>query len=165
MGRQKLLIEYAGRRLIEYPIAAAQGWQPVVVCGRQVAEYLHGRDDVEIVLNEEPALGMSRSLALGSSVLPEHLQLIVLLGDKPKASEALIRDVLRYARESDFVYPQSEDVPGHPVVLSPRARRRLNDLPNGDSLRLLRDDPMLIVRAIATSDPGAFFDVDVMEML
>ncbi len=160
MGRQKLLMEYESRRLIEYPIAAARNWSPVVVCGAEVARYLRNRSDVELVQNDMPELGMSRSLALANRVVPEDVHLIVLLGDQPLVSEALIRTILSGAPAADVVYPRRGGTPGHPVVLSPRARRRLDDLPAGDTLRRLHSDPGLIAKPIATADRGAFFDVD-----
>src|SRR6202044_3643833 len=58
VGRQKLLMDFRGRALIEYAIAAAQRWNPIAVVGADVAEYLDGRDDVTLVRNDSPARGM-----------------------------------------------------------------------------------------------------------
>lgn len=165
MGRQKLLMNYGDRCLIEYPIAAAQAWQPVVVCGTDVARYLQDRSDLEVIFNADPARGMSHSLALANRAIAGELRLIVLLGDQPRVSESLIRHVLANARGADFAYPEYEGVPGHPVVFSQRARTRIEGLPSGDSLRRLRQDRGLTVRAIATADSGATFDVNVEEEL
>jgi molybdenum cofactor cytidylyltransferase len=160
MGRQKLLMVYESRRLIEHPITAARAWNPVVVCGAEVAQYLRNRSDLELVRNDAPELGMSRSLALANRVVARNLHLIVLLGDQPLVSEELIRTILRSAPGADVTYPRCDGVPGHPVVLSPRARRRLGGLPAGDTLRLVHRDPRLVANPIATEDRGAFFDVD-----
>jgi molybdenum cofactor cytidylyltransferase len=160
IGRQKLLMEFRGRKLIEYPIAAAQMWNPIVVAGPDVARYLAARSDVEVLLNDEPERGMSHSLGLGNRAVVDELALIVLLGDKPLITAALIEFVCRAAADADLVYPVCEDVPGHPVWLSPRARACIDGLPDGDTLRLLRDRLELRQRAVKTSDAGAVFDLD-----
>ena len=53
-----------------------------------------------------------------------------------------------------------DGVPGHPVALSPRARRYIDELPAGDTVRLLRDHAELRQLAMQTADLGAIFDVD-----
>jgi molybdenum cofactor cytidylyltransferase len=163
VGRQKLLMEFHGRPLIEYPIAAAQAWKPIVVAGPQVAEYLLGRSDVTVLRNDAPELGMAHSLSLANSALPEVATMIVLLGDKPLVRAALIESVLRAPAEADLAYPVRDDAPGHPVRLSPRARRCIDALPPGDTLRMLRDRADLRQWAMPTEDEGAFFDVDTVE--
>jgi molybdenum cofactor cytidylyltransferase len=172
-GAQKLLADFRGRAMIEYPIAAAQAWNPIVVCGAEVEQYLLGRagdpstplrvtrrSDIELVRNDEPERGMSHSLALANRTVAAELSLIVLLGDKPFVSKSLIESLCAAAEDNDVVHPVREGVPGHPVVLSPRARRSIAGLPAGDTLRLLRDLPELRQCGIQTSDLGATFDVD-----
>jgi molybdenum cofactor cytidylyltransferase len=165
VGKQKLLMDFRGRPLIEHAIAAAQRWHPVVVCGREVAQYLGRRSDLALVVNDEPERGMSHSLALANRHLSSEIAMLVALGDKPLVSESLIETICGEARDADLVYPERDDEPGHPVVLSPRARRFIDYLPPGDSLRLLRTNPHLTARGVQTDDPGAFFDVDTIEAL
>ncbi len=160
VGKQKLLMDFRGRPLIDYAIAAAGRWNPVVVAGPEVCGYLAGRHGVTLVANGEPERGMSHSLALANRFLPDDLAIIVLLGDKPRVSEGLIETICRAAGEADVVYPVRGEEPGHPVRLSPRARKRIAALPRGDTLRRLRDDRQLTALAVETDDPGAVFDVD-----
>jgi molybdenum cofactor cytidylyltransferase len=163
VGRQKLLMECRGCPLIEHAIAAAQLWNPVVVASRDVAEYLAGRQDLELVRNDQPDLGMAHSLRLASLVVPAGSALIVLLGDKPLVTPALIKTVCSASANADVVYPVRGEEPGHPVWISPRARRAIGALPPGDTLRFLRADPELTTIAIETHDEGAFFDVDTVD--
>jgi molybdenum cofactor cytidylyltransferase len=163
VGRQKLLMEFRGRALIEYPIAAAQAWRPIVVAGPQVAEYLLGRSDVTVLRNDAPELGMAHSLSLANRAIDEAGAMIVLLGDKPLIHAALIDSVLRAPAGADLAYPLRDGVPGHPVRLSPRARRCIDALPPGDTLRLLRGRADLRQCAMPTEDEGAFFDVDTVQ--
>ncbi|HYL27840.1 MAG TPA: NTP transferase domain-containing protein [Candidatus Nitrosotalea sp.] len=162
-GKQKLVADFRGRPMIEYAIAAAGRWRPLVVAGAEVAAYLAGRTDVELVRNDEPQRGMSHSLALANLALPEQIPIVVLLGDKPLVSEALIATICDAAGDADFVYPITKGEPGHPVWLSASARARIAVLPEGDTLRTLRDDATLVARAVETADPGASFDVDTID--
>ncbi len=163
VGRQKLLMEFRGRPLIEHAIAAARSWSPVVVAGREVAEYLAGRNDIELVRNDKPELGMAHSLRLASRALPARSAMIVLLGDKPFVNRSLIEMMCAAAGNADVAYPVRGEEPGHPVWISSHARRYIDDLPPGDTLRVLRAHPDLTQLAIETADPGAYFDVDTAE--
>lgn len=160
VGRQKLLMEFRGRPLIEHALDAARRWQPVIVAGNEVARHLEARDDVAVVRNDEPNLGMSHSLMLANRAVPPDLAFLVLLGDKPLVNASLIETVRRAGRSADVAYPWRGGEPGHPVWLSPRARHCIADLPAGDTLRLLRERRELTVVAIDCDDAGAFFDLD-----
>ncbi len=162
IGVPKLLLPFRGRPLIDYAIAAALPWDPIVVAGPEVAAYLAGRAGVTILRNDESARGMAYSLRLASAQVNADLAIAVLLGDKPLVTEALIRNIC-YSRRADVVYPVCNHEPVHPVYLSPRARACLDRLPVGDSVRLLRVDRRLSVRAIVTRDRGATFDVDTID--
>lgn len=154
---------FRGRPLIEYSIAAAARWKPIVVCGNELARCLAGHD-IALVRNDEPERGMSHSLALANRAIDDDVAIGVLLADKPLVSEQLIETILRASLGADVTYPQrDDDQPGHPVVLSPRARRLIGRLPSGDTLRSLRAQPDLVARAIETADEGAFFDIDTLD--
>lgn len=166
MGAQKLLMPFRGRPLVEYAVDAVRDWDPLVVASPDVAEYL--RDcAAHIAVNAEPQRGMTHSLALADAALPPQAALIVVLGDKPLLTAELVARLCALSGDADVVYPvhpQSGE-PGHPVVFSPRARTKIAALPDGDSLRLLRDDPALRRKTVPCEDAGAFFDVDTPEML
>jgi molybdenum cofactor cytidylyltransferase len=165
VGKQKLLMNFRGVPLIERALAAAQRWDPLVVAGPEVAAYLAGRAGLEVVRNDEPERGMSHSLALANRCVPDDVATVVLLGDKPLVSEQLIATICRAAGDADVAFPVRDSEPGHPVLLSVRARRFVDALPSGDTLRALRDDPRLTSLAIETRDEGAFFDVDTLGVL
>jgi CTP:molybdopterin cytidylyltransferase MocA len=167
MGFQKLLVFFRGRPLLDHAIAAAAPWHPLVVSGPLVTEALADRADIEVVRNEECNRGMTHSLKLADRAVPPGLSLIVLLGDKPLITSELIARLCAEASGADVVYPirPQTDEPGHPVVFSPRARAKIDTLPDGDSLRRLRDDPSLISRSVVTDDEAAFYDVDTVAQL
>jgi CTP:molybdopterin cytidylyltransferase MocA len=166
-GRQKLLASFRGRPMIDYAIEAAQAWQPVVIANADVAAFLSHRRNVRTILNDAPERGMAHSLLLANAAIPADAALIVLLADKPLVTTGLISQIVEKARDADVVFPVHEESgePGHPVVFSPRARGKIAALPDGDTLKSLRDDPSLDRRTVATRDRGAFFDVDTIDEL
>lgn len=156
---------FRGRPLIEYSIVAATRWEPLIVCSDEVALFLAGRFDIGLVRNDEPERGMAHSLSLANRAIEDDVAIGVLLADKPLVSEQLIETILHASHVADVTYPERDGEPGHPVVLSLRARRLIDRLPLGDTLRFLRNNPELTARAVETDDGGAFFDVDTMDAL
>lgn len=154
---------FRGRPLIEYSIVAATRWEPLIVCSDEVALFLAGRFDIGLVRNDEPERGMAHSLSLANRAIEDDVAIGVLLADKPLVSEQLIETILHASHVADVTYPERDGEPGHPVVLSLRARRLIDRLPPGDTLRFLRNNPELTARAVETDDGGAFFDVDTMD--
>lgn len=167
MGRQKLLAPFRGKRMIDYVIDAARRWQPVIVASAPVAQLLDTVEDLPTIVNGDPDRGMAHSLALADAAVPAGIPIIVLLADKPLITDALIARVSELAKDVDVAHPvhETSGEPGHPVVFSARARAKIHSLPDGDTLKDLRDDPGLTRRILPTADPGAFFDVDTPEQL
>ncbi len=160
MGRQKLLMPFRGKPMIQHAIAACRDWDPLIVASPDLATFLQTAPGLTVVLNEHPELGMSHSLELAHEALPPEQPIIVLLGDKPLVTRSLIASICDSAAGADLVYPRRGAQPGHPVFFSAAARSRIPALPPGDSLRELRTDPALICIARETQDEGAYFDVD-----
>jgi CTP:molybdopterin cytidylyltransferase MocA len=164
--RQKLLEPFRGLPMIEYSLEAAAKWHPLIIASRDVANYLQDRPELQTIVNDSPYLGMTHSLRLADAALPDDISIIVLLADKPLISAELITQIRAIARDVDVAYPvNSRAIPGHPVVFSPRARRKIADLPDGDSIKLVRDNRALTRRTLLTADVGAFFDVDTADEL
>lgn len=154
-----------GTSLIRRVVAAAACWPTVVVASAAVAASLAG-ERVQIVRNDEPDRGMSRSLALANAAIAPDEPIAVLLGDLPDCdAEAIARVVDAYDGEADVVVPRADGRLGHPVVFGPAARARIPALPEGDTLHTLRDDPALRRRIVALPDGRTFEDIDTEEEL
>ena len=162
MGAQKLLMTFRGKPMIEYALEAAKHWRPLVVAGNDVSAYLAQHRGVQVLLNDDPQRGMAHSLALGNRAVESDASLIVLLADKPLVTPDLISSLCTQRGDADVTFPRNPQTgePGHPVIFSSKARAKIALLPDGDSLRLLRDDPALVRREIPTGDRGAYFDID-----
>ncbi len=169
MGRPKALLPFRGRPMIEYAIDAAREFRPLVVASPAVMQHLAKRGEVCTILNDEPERGMTYSVALADAKIPEDVPIAVLLADKPLVTASLITELcdIAAAAGADVVYPQHPETgePGHPVIFSPRARKKIRSLPEGDTLKLLREDASLERRVLVTADRGAYFDIDTPEQL
>lgn len=163
MGAQKLLLQFRGRRMIEYAIDAAREYSPLVVASPEVAAALQSYG-CDVIVNDDPARGMAHSLKLANAAIESGSSLIVMLADKPFITAGVIRRIGDAAESADVTYPVSASgEPGHPVFFSPAARARIPALPDGDSIRYLRDDPSLARRTVRVDETGPFFDVDTID--
>ncbi|MGC8485165.1 MAG: nucleotidyltransferase family protein [Candidatus Baltobacteraceae bacterium] len=164
MGKQKLLLEVGGVPILGRVLAACEHLPTVVVGAPSLRAFVEERG-ARFIANIVPEWGMAHSLALGDAKTDADSPLLVLLGDKPLVTRALVERVLAEATGADICFPQHEGVGGHPVYLSVRARKRIARLPRGDSIHLLRDDPTLQQRVLEIAEIGAYTDVDDFEAL
>ncbi len=134
MGRPKQLLPLGGRPLLQHVLDAAAASSLaglVVVLGHEAdavgaALTLPGR--AQIVRNARYRDGQGGSLACGLAATdPRAAAVMVLLGDQPSVSSALIDELARRFRAGDAVAQRpvwrgagGERVPGHPVVLGRR---------------------------------------------
>jgi molybdenum cofactor cytidylyltransferase len=161
MGRQKLLLPIDGRPMLVRVIDAAAAWPTVVVAAPDIATVLRDAP-VRIVRNESPERGMTHSLRLANEAVPIDEPMAVLLGDLPDITRAdIARVIAAYDESIDIVVPRAGDLPAHPVVFGPFARTKIAALPDGDTLRDLRDDPSLRRRVLDVDT--ALADIDTPE--
>ncbi len=168
MGRPKAALSLGGRTLLERALEAAAAFPTVVVVAAAIPQDVsrildaarrHG--DVSVVVNERAERGMSRSLGLAdAAVLDRTVPLGVLLLDTPLVDAALVARVFTARGGNDVAYPVRSGIAGHPVVFGSRARAAIAELPVGDTVRALRDDPRWTRVEIEIEDDGPFLDVD-----
>jgi molybdenum cofactor cytidylyltransferase len=159
MGEQKLLMRIDGKPMISRVLDAAAAWPTVVVTGDEVAPIL-GPTPVRVVRNDAPERGMSHSLHLGNAVVDKTEPIAVLLADLPDITTTTIATVIAmYDDTVDVVIPRCGETLGHPVIFGPRARTKIAALPDGDTLKRLRDDPSLL-RKMVEVDHGCLTDID-----
>jgi molybdenum cofactor cytidylyltransferase len=159
MGRPKLLLAFGERTLIERAIAACACFETVIVASERVASTIPPAPRRQVIVNHEPRRGMTHSLRLADAAVDRTRALLVLPGDLPFVDAALIERVA-HAPEADVAYPVCGHRPGHPVRFSPRARALLPRLADGDTLRLLRDEPSLTRVPAGVAEPDSQLDID-----
>jgi CTP:molybdopterin cytidylyltransferase MocA len=115
-----------------------------------------------IVINREQARGMTHSLHLAMSLIERESPFGVLLGDMPSMTEATIeRTEAILGDDIDVAFPVDlAGTAGHPVLFSSRARPIVEALPDGDTLRIARDDASLERASWRCCDRSAFLDLD-----
>jgi CTP:molybdopterin cytidylyltransferase MocA len=92
---------------------------------------------------------MAHSLALADAVIDADGPIAVLLADLPDITGADVAAVVsNYDDSTDVVVPRCGNRLTHPVIFGPRARRNIALLPDGDTIKQLRDDPGLRRRII-----------------
>lgn len=154
MGRDKLLLPWRGRTVIEQVLANLRGaglqrtW--LVTGGRSPElEALASREAVTVVHNPRPEVGdLLGSLQCGLAALPSDIDaVLVLLGDQPMIGPEVMRAVMdasdaQRLREA-LVVPAHQGRWGHPVLFGSEHLPGLLALPPGsrprDLLLGLRD--------------------------
>ncbi|HEY1428025.1 MAG TPA: NTP transferase domain-containing protein [Candidatus Tumulicola sp.] len=167
MGREKLAAPLAGRSPLGRLANMLRDRTVLLIASRDKA-YQYGQlmPAATVLINENPANGMTSSLRVALSSIGDCERAGIVLADKPLLLRATLEglEAVAGATASDIVFPQSAGgEPGHPVYLSQRALAAVASLPDGDSLRALRSNPNLAALAVPSEDPGAFIDVDTEE--
>jgi len=161
MGSPKPLLALDGKTLLERALAATRDFPTILVVAPNLRAYIAPRPNLQIVINDAAERGMSHSLRLADARLADRgASLAVLLVDTPLVDAALLRRVLEARGEADVAYPVRAGVAGHPVVFGPRPRSAIAQLPDGDTLRGLRDDPRWRRVGVPESGPAPYVDVD-----
>ncbi len=168
MGRPKAALSLGGKTLLERALDAAAAFPTVVVIAAgmppeitRILAAARKNSDVTVIVNERAERGMSRSLGLAdAAVLDRTVPLGVLLLDTPLVDASLVARIFTGRGSNDIAYPVRNGVPGHPVVFGARARSAIAELPVGDTVRELRDDPRWTRSTIEIEDDAPFLDID-----
>lgn len=153
----KLLAEVNGHPILEHAVRAACEVPAleriVVVLGAHAEAMLEHVDFLraEPVVCSDLQRGQSASLRCGLRALAGYEKVVVLLGDQPLVTPALIA---RFATLAPGVRAASDGVPGHPAVLGPQLIHR--------AMRLEGDQGLAgeSWRLIECGDAAGVFDVD-----
>ncbi|MDZ4857689.1 MAG: molybdenum cofactor cytidylyltransferase [Candidatus Hydrogenedentes bacterium] len=162
MGKQKLLLPYAGKTVVEHivdQVLASEVDSTVVVTG-------HDRDGVIRVLadreltfahNSRYTEGMLTSIRVGLAVFPPDLEaFLVVLGDQPSLTPAIINALIEaFRREPQgIIVPFHDDDTGHPVLIASKYREQVMTQFDDTGLRgLIYGRPDEVVKLpIGTSD-------------
>lgn len=161
-GGAKLHAPLRGRPLVAHPLACIAeavragtlaGGVAVVPAADPELARLAAAATVEVVPNPDPEAGLAASLRLGLAAIERHADAgaaVVLLGDQPGVSPALLARLVAAWRASDRpvvrpAWSAAPGEPGHPLVLGrtlwPRARALAGDRGLGP---LLAAEPSLV---------------------
>jgi len=160
MGFDKLVAMFAGEPLARRVARGLHELEPLFIATAPVAEVIADVPGAQTIVTE-PTAGPSATLALAHAAIRDDVHIAVLACDLPFLdAERVRRFVARVAEDADLAWPVVGGVPGHPVVWSPNARRRIPTLVAEAAPMLVRDDPSLRAVAMDESDDAYVADVD-----
>lgn len=150
MGQPKMLLPYADKTIIETVIhnaLASTADKVMVVLGANregIAEQIKNLP-VHMEVNPDFSSGMLSSVQVGFRALPEDAEAaLVLLGDQPGISSAVMDEVLNEYRSShkSMVVPIYQGRRGHPLLIAIKYREEIQTLHKDIGLReLLHNHP------------------------
>ncbi len=172
-GAAKQLAPLDGRPLLQHALDAAlavEALQEVVLVLGARADAVAAAVEVgrgRIVRSDHWAEGMAASLQVGVAAEPDADVVLILLGDQPRVTPAVIERVLaRATREGDaFVAARAAygGVPGHPVALGRDLLRLVPTLRGDAGARDLLAERK--AQLVESGDLGDGTDVDTPEQL
>jgi molybdenum cofactor cytidylyltransferase len=166
MGFPKLVAEVNGRPLLQRTLDACAERPTLVVASPDASAAIQNSQRLEVIVNESPDRGMSWSLKLVDAVVAADSALLVVLGDMPYLTRDVICEVIAAYRPGiDVVVPTYRGPRGHPVLFSPRARALIPQLPDGDTIRRIRDAPSLVRIERPVNTAAVVHDVDLPDEL
>ncbi len=171
MGTQKLLLPYAGRRVIEHIAEAAlssRADHTIVVTGYQPERIRDALDGYPVTFaqNDGYADGMLTSIRTGLDALPDDLEaFMVVLGDQPSLTSAVIDFLIDGFRASEkgIVVPYINDDSGHPIIIDATYREEVMTQFDDAGLRGLIYGRPKEVHRLPVTDPGVLRDMDTPE--
>ena len=113
-----------------------------------------------IVIAEQAAQGMGRSLAAGVAAAASHPFVFIALADMPFAQPATLRGLLELAAPGCIVRPLYKGTPGHPVGFAQDYYEALTQLEGDQGAReVIRRHSRSLVQ-LWTDDAGVVKDID-----
>ena len=139
MGRQKLLLEVAGKTVVRWSVEAVRPHVDdlVVVTGADDAGIRTALEGLSprFAVNPRPQAGQGSSIAVGMAALrPGTAAVLIALGDQPRLPDGVIAALLRARDETGraIVAPVYRGVQGTPVLFTAEVFRELAAL-DGDA--------------------------------
>ena len=168
MGTDKALLPYDDTTFVEHLLGffLARVSPVVVVLGynaARIAAAVAPRPGLQVVVNQDYALGQLSSLQTGLRALPADAPaVLVTLVDHPAVRESTLDAILARA-SAPLAVPRHQGRRGHPVLFSRRLIEELLALPPTASAKQVvhahRDETILV----EVDDPGILRDIDTPE--
>jgi molybdenum cofactor cytidylyltransferase len=171
MGRQKLLLPFQGKTILEKTVENALNSSidhVLIVLGSHSAEIFDRirQLPVKFCFNKDFREGMLSSVKCGVKALPENCQAVLIFpGDQPMIEPEVTSKVIEAYRTTGYgiVIPSFENKKGHPVLIDHKYLREIDDLKNTEGLRSLATRFNEDVLVVETDCKGILKDIDTQE--
>jgi molybdenum cofactor cytidylyltransferase len=168
MKRQKLLLPYNGKTMVEEVIMNAKqvvNENILVVLG---SDHYEIRNQISILpisicLNRDYKKGMLSSVICGFKAVPEDAKaVLVFLGDQPQIPSSVAELVIKAWKdsESSIIIPVFEGRRGHPVLIETKYKPEIERLDPDKGLRQLMLDFPGEILEVECSQPEILRDID-----
>lgn len=168
MGRNKLLLPYKGKSMIEYVIDAVlnSDLKEKVFIGReeQVLK-IAGERGIKTVVNPNAYRGQSEAIKLGIKNLTTANGYMFFTGDQPfinsEVINTLIREFEKYS--NSIIVPLCNDKPSSPVIFPEDLKGELLELDGDTGGREVIKTNLNRVKYVPMNKPHCLIDVDTYE--
>jgi len=170
MGMPKLLLPFKDHTFCEeiverYHKAGAE--KIVIVINQQLVAkcetlFQHWSKPLQIVVNDNPALGRFRSVRIGLSVVTPDIPCFLQNADNPFVNQQLIFDLLCVSKPDHTVIPYFEKNPGHPVLIGENIIENLKHCSDDDA-NLRTELGKYNIKTIDTSSPEILLNINTPE--
>lgn len=168
MGRNKLLLPYKGKAMIEYVIDAVlnSDLKEKVFIGREEEVLkIAGERGIKTVVNPNAYRGQSEAIKLGIKNLNNGNGYMFLTGDQPfinsEVINTLIREFEKYS--NSIIVPLCNDKPSSPVIFPEHLKGELLALQGDTGGREVIKTNLHRVKYVPINDPYCLMDVDTYE--
>ena len=171
MGRQKLVMPYAGSTILENIIRkalASHAGDVYVVIGshqEEVAESIHHLP-VKIVYNKDFEKGMLSSVQCGFNAISSAAKAgMILLGDQPMVPAMVINRLIDYYFKTGkgILVPVFKGKKGHPVLIDIKYGGQINKLDPSIGLRQLMNENPEDIQEVEVETNTILKDIDTIE--
>ncbi len=167
MGRDKLLMPFRGKPMLQHVIDAARRsrLEGVTVVLPQASELERSLDldGCELVVSTHRELGQAESLKAGLRHVKDDADgCMVLLGDQPlMTTETIDNLVWAFSQQPEcWVAPVQESMRGNPITIPSGWFPKVFELEGDTGARPLLGSPGVALRLVRINEVGPFIDVD-----
>ncbi len=171
MGENKLLLEYEGKTFIENTVGKILecGFDKVILVTshkevEQILEnYVKNRNDFLIVINKNPAFGLSESIKTGLKELRECDVCMFFTGDQPGLTLDTIKRILAEAEKDKIIIPKYSGKNGMPTAFGSDFFDELMKLKGDSGGKQIMDSHRKNIEYVEINDPLEGFDIETSE--
>ena len=169
MGRDKLLLPFRGKTILEHVIAAACNSllsEVIVVVPCSYDTSCLDMSGCKVVTSPNREMGQAESVKAGLAAIAQDCDgCAVMLGDLPLLTpDSINRLVQTFANRSEqWVIPMNNGKRGNPVIIPARWFGEVFKLSGDAGARQLFSRPEALLHFMEADDVGFYFDVDTVE--
>lgn len=168
MGKNKLLLKYRGKSLIEHTIDTIlkSDFSEVILAAREEKIIEIGKSkDLKVIKNEHADRGISESIKLGVMHAKEANGYMFFMSDQPFLDVSTIKELIdEFKKNRDcIIIPQYKGRRGSPVIFPHSFREEFLKLQGDIGGKVIINNNLDRVRFVEVHDNTKLFDVDTNE--